>query len=362
VSVKLADAEIKTKEINEKREQYRPVAIRGSALYFCMIELSLINWMYNSSLEQFLKLFDESIELSEKAQLPSKRVEIITKYLTYHVYKYVNRGLFEKDKTTFILMVSFKIMVTAQKITNADVSIFLKGGAAMDSKTERAKPYNFITDKAWMNILALSKHFFGGDSLAFFRELPESFQRNEALWKLWVEKNDPENNPIPDFAERISTEKDIGPLLTLCLLRSIREDRTLVATNNFINNILGKEFTNPVSYPIDGIWNESTNIEPVLFLLSAGADPTSSIDDIAKKKKKYPCEKVSMGEGQDKIANIAINEGFASGGWIILQNCHLGLKFMEELLNILDPDKEIHDEFRLWITCEPHPKFPLGLL
>jgi dynein heavy chain, axonemal len=62
VSIKLIDAEIKTKEINEKREQYRPVAIRGSALYFCIIDMSMISWMYNSSLEQYLKLFDESID------------------------------------------------------------------------------------------------------------------------------------------------------------------------------------------------------------------------------------------------------------------------------------------------------------
>lgn len=54
VAIKLEDAENKTKEINEKREQYRPVAIRGSALYFTLIELFLVNWMYNSSLEQFL--------------------------------------------------------------------------------------------------------------------------------------------------------------------------------------------------------------------------------------------------------------------------------------------------------------------
>lgn len=58
VAVKLADAETKTKEINDKREQYRSVAIRGSALYFTMIEVSLVNWMYNSSLEQFLVLFN----------------------------------------------------------------------------------------------------------------------------------------------------------------------------------------------------------------------------------------------------------------------------------------------------------------
>ena len=67
VKVKLADADIKTKEINEKREQYRPIVIRGSALYFSMIELQQVNWMYNSSLEQFLTLFNYSIEHSERA-------------------------------------------------------------------------------------------------------------------------------------------------------------------------------------------------------------------------------------------------------------------------------------------------------
>ena len=362
VQVKLADAELKTKEINEKREQYRPVAVRGSALYFCMIETSLVNWMYNSSLEQFLKLFDDSIDFSEKAQLPSKRVEIIITYLTFHVYKYVNRGLFEIDKTTFILMMCFKILVTANKITNSDISMFLKMGASLDAKGERQKPFSFIGDKAWLNIIALSRHHFGSDSLAFFRELPDSMQRNETTWKVWVEKNDPEKVTIPDFAERIGTEKDLGPLLTLCLVRAIREDRTLVATNAFIEAILGKEFTAPVSYPIDSIWQESSSNDPVLFLLSAGADPTSSIDELAKKKKKFPCEKVSMGEGQDKVALQAINEGFVNGSWIILQNCHLGLKFMEDLITIINPDDIANDDFRLWITCEPHQKFPLGLL
>lgn len=46
----LSIADQKTKEINEKREQYRPTAIRGSVLYFCIIEMILIKWMYNTSL------------------------------------------------------------------------------------------------------------------------------------------------------------------------------------------------------------------------------------------------------------------------------------------------------------------------
>jgi dynein heavy chain len=35
---------------------------------------------------------------------------------------------------------------------------------------------------------------------------------------------------------------------------------------------------------------------------------------------------------------------------------------MEEIESIVVPDATISDDFRLWITCEQHPKFPLGLL
>lgn len=49
-----------------------------------------------------------------------------------------------------------------------------------------------------------------------------------------------------------------------------------------------------------------------------------------------------------------------------MQNCHLGLKYMEEIENnIINPEAPkfvLHEDFRLWITCEAHKKFPLGLL
>lgn len=47
----------------------------------------------------------------------------------------------------------------------------------------------------------------------------------------------------------------------------------------------------------------------------------------------------------------------------MLNNCHLSLEFMAQMEDILNPkDKEIHDDFRLWITCLPDNNFPLGLL
>ena len=47
---------------------------------------------------------------------------------------------------------------------------------------------------------------------------------------------------------------------------------------------------------------------------------------------------------------------------MLLQNCHLGLDFMDELLNTILEAESIHESCRVWITTEVHPKFPISLL
>merc|ERR1711881_362529 len=156
VGGKLAEAAEREIEINEKREQFRPVATRGSIMYFNMTDMTLVSnpitgqmsgWMYNCSLLQFLEQFDLSIRNSEKCQPTAKRVDKIIQFLTYQVYRYINRGLFERDKLMFKLMVTLKIMVIGGKLTGGDVSVFLKAGSALDVKAERQNPFRWMSDK-----------------------------------------------------------------------------------------------------------------------------------------------------------------------------------------------------------------------
>jgi dynein heavy chain len=159
VNEKLIEADEKTKEINEKRENFRPVAARGAVLYFCVVEMTSVNWMYNTSLQQFLDLFDYGIDFSPKAQLPKERVNNIIIWMNRRVYRYINRGLFERDKITFKLLMATKILIKAGSLTTADVGLLLKAGGGID---DRNNPFaSWMQQKNWLNLKALSKHKFG---------------------------------------------------------------------------------------------------------------------------------------------------------------------------------------------------------
>lgn len=174
---------------------------------------------------------------------------------------------------------------------------------------------------------------------------------------------EPENQETTktDYDEKMENE-NIGHFLHLCLIRCVREDRTVLAAQNFIRKVLGEEFMAPVTDQITEQWEESLPNVPILYLLSAGADPTNSIDEFARKKR-INTMKVSMGEEMETPAKANITNGFRDGFWVILNNCHLSLEFMAEMEEILNPKGvEVHEAFRLWITCQGVPEFPLGLL
>ena len=168
------------KSINEKRELYRPAATRGSLLYFSIVDLSLVNHMYQTSLDQFQTLFDKSVDIADKAAFASKRVVNIAEAMTYTVYRYISRGLYEKDKLSFKLIITFKILLTAGKIGQKGVNIFLRGGSGLDVQQVPKKPYAWMSVSGWLNIVQLAS-----SGIPALRSIIEDLERNELLFAPW---------------------------------------------------------------------------------------------------------------------------------------------------------------------------------
>lgn len=359
VNAKLVAADETRSNIAEKREQFRPAATRGSVLYFSIVEMSLVNVMYQTSLTQFLELFMGSIDKAEKATLASKRVSNIIETMTYMTYRYINRGLYEQDKLTFVLLVTLKILVTAGHLKSSDVTLFLRGGAALDINCVQRKPFQWMSNEVWLNVVQLR------DVSKFYFNLVDDMVSNETMWKKWYEENQPEEVPVPDYEQRLKDQIDIGPFLKLLLVRSLRVDRSILMCKEFIRNTkeMGPAFVDPVTDTIENVYDEMIPEVPVVFLLSRGADPTDSIIELCRKKKLLAPAVISLGEGQEPVGLKAINAGVVNGTWVLLQNCELGLGLMNDMESIINKLKgSMAPGFRLFITALPHPEFPLGLL
>uniref|UniRef100_A0A8C2VG97 Dynein axonemal heavy chain 8 n=1 Tax=Chinchilla lanigera TaxID=34839 RepID=A0A8C2VG97_CHILA len=341
-----AETEIK---INMAQEEFRPAATRGSILYFLITEMSMVNIMYQTSLAQFLKLFDQSMARSEKSPLPQKRITNIIEYLTYEVFTYSVRGLYENHKFLFVLLMTLKIDLQRGTVKHREFQALIKGGAALDLKACPPKPFRWILDMTWLNLVELSK-------LPQFAEIMNQISRNEKGWKNWFDKDAPEEEVIPDgYNDSLDTCRK------LLLIRSWCPDRTVFQARKYIADSLEEKYTEPVILNLEKTWEESDTRTPLICFLSMGSDPTIQIDALAKKLK-LECRTISMGQGQEVHARKLIQMSMQQGGWVLLQNCHLGLEFMEELLETLITTEASDDSFRVWITTEPHDRFPITLL
>lgn len=349
VSQKLMIAAETEVKITTAREEFRPIATRGSILYFLIVEMSMVNCMYQTALAQFLGIFDLSMQHSDKSPITGKRIANIVEYLTYSVFKYSCRGLYETHKFLFTLLLALKIDLEAGKVKHREFQTLIKGGAALDLKAVQPKPFKWISDTAWLNLVELSK-------LPQFAEVLNQICRNEKSWKTWYESDAPEETVIPD-----GYSNSLDTMRMLMLVRCWCPDRVLPQARKYIAESLGVKYAEGVILDLKVMWEESNPRTPMVCLLSMGSDPTNSIDSLAKRMG-IEFRTVSMGQGQDVHARRLMQQFMSQGGWALLQNCHLALDFLEELLLTVLETETVHDQFRLWVTTEEHKKFSINLL
>ena len=371
-----------SEELNKVASEYRPAAKRGSILFFSMSGLSIISRMYEYSLSGYLALFIKALGNSKKDSLIMNRLRNIIDTLTKMVYDYTCTGIFEKHKLMYSFQMTTLIMEGDSKLNRNELDFFLKGNISLsDVKTAKPKNAVWIPDSGWKDLEKLSSLNTscpsGGDGdPCRFKNILEDIASNIDQWKDWYDLERPEESELPCDYSKNSTE-----LQKLLVLRCFRPDRVYNAVKNFVIDAMKDDyFVQPPVLQYDKILAQSNSDIPVVFILSKGADPMRDLEKlahaqgvIANNKFKY----LALGQGQAPLATQLLETGRARGHWVVLQNCHLMPSWLRTLEKIIyqlkssstkgsdgknDQNSKINPSFRLWLTTDATPDFPIGIL
>ncbi|KAL6609170.1 dynein heavy chain and region D6 of dynein motor-domain-containing protein [Neocallimastix sp. 'constans'] len=353
IKEKMAAAEITEQDIDQTRNKYKPVAIRTQILFFCITELSIVDPMYQYSLNWFMNLFTNAIEKSEKSNNIEARVSNINDYFTYSLFCNVCNSLFEKHKLMFSLLLTIRILSNEGKI-NMDEWRFLLSGNAMNDEKRKPNPApEWISNKIWTDICSLS-------TLPNYENFDEDFIVHLKEFKKIFDSQVPQREILPG-----KWRLKLDTFQKLLVLRCLREDKITSGIQDFVSEMLGEQFVEPRSTALSSLFVESNAITPIIFILSAGADPATSLYKFAEEMKfSKKLTTVSLGQGQGPRAEKLITDGMEKGQWVLLQNCHLSPSWMPKLDHIIDGftfDK-VNKDFRLWLTSMPTDKFPVAIL
>ena len=139
----------------------------------------------------------------------------------------------------------------------------------------------------------------------------------------------------------------------------------MAAIQAFVADRMGARFVEPPPFDLAACYREADPATPLIFVLSAGADPMADLLKLADEAgfgKRF--EKVSLGQGQGPKAERLLRDGMEQGLWVCLQNCHLATSWMPALEAIVEgiDRNSVHKDFRLWLTAMPTPAFPVAIL
>ena len=123
---KLQLAEKTKADISEARSVYKPVAKRGSILYFAEAGLSTINSMYEISLDSFLVVFKASLEAAKKDPSLDGRMRNMIDTIMRQIYDYTCTGIFERHKLMFSFQMTCMVMNGEGTLNMPVLDFFLK--------------------------------------------------------------------------------------------------------------------------------------------------------------------------------------------------------------------------------------------
>ena len=355
IQQRVEESKVMEGEIDAKRNEFRSVAFRASILFFCILDLSTIDPMYQYSLQWFQQLFALTVQNSAASIDVQERVVNLNTYFTMSLYKNICRSLFNSHKLLFSFLLNTKMMFGDNKIDMREWRYFLTGPSGEIDIPEN--PLTWIGENEWPTFY---RYLHGLDQIPKYEGFKDFFLSHTEEFRKVYDSPNAHEEPLPgDWNSKLDM------LQKMLVIKLLRSDKLMEAIRNFVIANMGEDFTRPPVLNLQDCFNDSTNISPLIFILSTGSDPKSDFDNLVEAMEmNNRINSMSLGQGQAKKAENMIADAQSRGGWVLLQNCHLSLSWMpglEVVVENFNPESS-HKDFRLWLTSMPDPHFPVSTL
>lgn len=287
----------------------------------------------------------------------------------------------EKDNNDLQYNPSNKVNNFPDMFNQQEFSMLLQTSLdSIDSKGFH-KPGWISDENAWKFIINLE------NKIPDFKGIISSFTHNNLDWHKWYISKDIEKDDLPvEWESKCTGLKSVRKLL---FIKALRPDKFSTALKLYINRNLGVDLRETPINLKDILLKDVNNYTPLLIIHGNGIDPSESLqkiweveekkeqeikdkaikesqsqinfkDDKEKKEKKFLITTLN----QDQLVHTLsdLTENAKIGGWVYLANTHLTLQSIPQLEKTLDDLRDVHKDFRLIISTNPHPKYPISFL
>lgn len=330
--------------LDQQRNVYRGLAVKGALLYMLINDLQKANNMYRFNLRLYIKLFNKSLDIEINLENQQQKLNYAADNLLKNVYNIIGSSLFKSDRLMFGLHM---IKGIRPELFESNEWDFFLGNTILQNTTAQDLPSWSPSERKEQFIQFAST----------FANLTHALCFQEKDWANWYQTNDCEKNIPSQYRNKLTQFQRV------LLIQVFRPDRLESALNNFVAEALGLTSITGLVLSFKTMLKEEPNPEiPILFITSQGSDPSKELEEFAEREVgRENFQQLSMGGNQNELALQMLRDAAKTGQWLCFKNLHLVTSFLPLLEKELNA-QTLHKNFKLWLTAEPHPKFPAILL
>ena len=341
ITTKASETEGVMTEVNSIMNTYDIVARSCSAIFAVLEQLYHVHHFYQFSLQYFVDIFEAVLSMARDSaeREPKRRIDSMLRDLFRKTYHETSASLLQRDRLTLAVLLAQAAPFPMDKTlldTLLDDSL-----PSIDVKTTPDRKASALA--AASNITALK------DSMA---------TATPAAIDAFLEAEQAELS-VPGVSESKGDVNDKA-LKELLLVKILRVDRLVPATERFVSTVFGHDFFD-VAEDLGRVARENVASSPIALCSTPGFDASYKVDQLVARMKAN-CTSVAMGSNESLAsADAALANAAANGSWVLIKNVHLAAEWLQNLVKRIDSLKPNKD-FRLFLSMETSPKIPSSLL